>query len=146
MLAMSFQPHLAREEFFELLLESWANLQTLWPIAESLAAMLEGLVEDERGLMMTSEEFAIWLDLPSTFTVYRGCYWHNQDGLAWCVDELDATKFPFMKQYRQEASPLIVRGEAGKLGCIVKLNGKRIDIIAMGVVRSPAEQLPPLTH
>lgn len=95
---------------------------------------------------MTEEERSLWEQLPSVVPVYRGCYWENVDGLAWSLVPGLASSFPLSAEFRQEASPLLVSGDVERECCIVKLNGRRVDIISAEVMAGQPVQIPPRGH
>ena len=144
-LALSFKPHLSKLELYELIGEAWGNPEALWPIREPLSAVLDDVDDEAAELLMTEDELALWRDLPLSFEVYRGCYWHNRFGLAWCLEEAEARKFPFMRRYRQEFSPLLIRAETGVANCLVKIQRGRIEIFSTFVMQDEPEQLEPST-
>lgn len=78
--------------------------------------------------MMTADESAAFGALPTTVTGWRGCYAFNKRGFSWSLDKATAERFPFLRRYRQDAQPLLVRGEV-----------QRDSIMALKLDRNEAE-------
>ncbi len=78
--------------------------------------------------MRAADEVAVLDALPATVIVYRGCYAFNKRGFSWTLDKATAERFPFLHRYRQDAKPLLVRGEV-----------QRDHIMALKLDRNEAE-------
>lgn len=80
--------------------------------------------------MMTPKELAAFDNLPDEFTIYRGCYKNNMDGMCWTLDEETAIRFPSLMRYRQKGTPLLVAAQVKKERVIaLKLGRKEREIV-----------------
>ncbi|MBB3291686.1 hypothetical protein FHT39_000325 [Mitsuaria sp. BK045] len=134
------------QAFLQLLGSVLGDEQPHWPFRDALRQDLRGLDHHRRTALMTAEEQSLWEQLPLVVPVYRGCYWENVDGLAWSLVPGLASSFPLSAEFRQEGSPLLVSGDVERESCIVKLNGRRVDIISCEVMAGQPVQIPPRGH
>lgn len=66
-------------------------------------------------LLMTEAERMVVEHLPESFTVYRGCYERNRDGLSWTLCKKTAQVFTTLNRYRQDGqTPLLLERTISK--------------------------------
>lgn len=144
--ALELRLHLDELAFLQVLGSVLGDEQPHWPFRDALTQDLRGLDHHRRTALMSAEERSLWEQLPLVVPVYRGCYWENVDGLAWSLVPGLASSFPLSAEFRQEASPLLVSGDVERQCCIVKLNGRRVDIISGEVMAGQPVQIAPRGH
>lgn len=117
---MDGQPRSASSKYFREWLRAlgceWEGCDNISAFKSQLSKAL--LAAQERGLLhllMTEAERMVVENLPGSFTVYRGCYERNRDGLSWTLCKKTAQAFPALNRYRQDGqAPLLLERTISK--------------------------------
>ena len=103
-------------EWLTALGSEWADSDNVSAFKSELSKAL--LAAQERGLchlLMTEAERMVVEHLPDSFTVYRGCYERNRDGLSWTLCKKTAQAFPTLNRYRKDGqTPLLLERTISK--------------------------------
>lgn len=103
-------------EWLTALGSEWESIDNVSVFKRELSKAL--LAAQERGLchlLMTEAERMVVEHLPENFTVYRGCYERNQDGLSWTLCKKTAQTFPTLNRYRKDGqTPLLLERTISK--------------------------------
>lgn len=124
-------PKLRADLWWRLLGETWPSCDNIAEWATVLRAMLASAPRRQVKQMMTSAEHEALDQLPSEFTVWRGCYEGNADGLSWTIKKAIATRFPFQHRYRRKAmTPILIEAHCRRDDAILKLDRGEAEVIA----------------
>lgn len=117
---MDGQPRSASSKYFR---EWLITLGCEWECCDNISAFKDELTDalffaKKRRLchlLMTEAERMVVEHLPESFTVYRGCYERNRDGLSWTLCKKTAQAFPMLNRYRKDGqTPLLLERTINK--------------------------------
>ena len=119
--------------------DEWSCCDNVGKYAAHLIEPLElALRAGINGLMMTDDEQHAFSQLPDEFTVYRGCYEFNANGLSWTTCRDIAEGFTEQNRYSKPDSVPILRSRTIKRADVVayKLERDELEIILLPETQS----------
>jgi hypothetical protein len=124
-------PKLRADAWWRLLGEQWSMCDNIAAWSDVLRALLAQAPRHQVEQMMDQAERETLAAMPAEFTVWRGCYAFNLDGLSWSTNRAIAAGFPFLNRYRRgDASPLLVEAVCRRGEAILKLDRGESEVIA----------------
>lgn len=86
---------------YRVLGEAWSSCDNIAAHRETLADWLSRATRAELNAMMHAEDVVILANMPERFTVWRGCYHFNANGLCWSLDPELAKRFTALHRYHK---------------------------------------------
>lgn len=121
-------------QWFQSLGEEWSFCDNIGIFVDELRFIMRTASLEQLSLMMTEQERDSLAGMPDSFTVYRGCYRINANGLSWTRDPNVARKFPYLHRYRRHGdTPLLLTATVKRSQCVLSLDRNEDEIICTDV-------------
>ncbi|MDN5780526.1 MAG: hypothetical protein L0H23_00645 [Luteimonas sp.] len=129
------------DDWWRLVRDNWTECDDLCLASSEMREIFAEANPSDLLLAMTPYERSVWRALPDTFTVYRGCYDHNRDGLSWSLSRKVAERFPALARYHHPSKQaLLLTGAVSRHHVFVKTARREREVVVPYVVG--AAQLP----
>jgi hypothetical protein len=144
---MAMRKYLSRVEWFTLLGREWDGCDNIFRHKGRLRRALKAKAACLPAMMKIRERGAL-AAMPERFTVYRGCYLYNSDGLSWTLYRETAERFPSMLRYRGPPGwqAYVAEGTVSRSDVALKLERGEREIIAHTVIGITLEPISVIPH
>lgn len=127
-------PKLRQDAWWRLLGEQWSACDNINEWSEVIRQLMLSAPRQHLDLMMSIDERLELASMPEEFTVWRGCYGFNREGLSWSLDRDVAASFPTLNRYRHEShSPQLIEGVCRRRDAVLKNDRGEREVITSAV-------------